>query len=484
LSISQLKYESAKGINGLVILSNRLPVVLTKGAASKWQIIPSSGGPVTALAPILRDQGGMWIGWPGSFEKSYPDEILAKASKDTRFNIKPIILSQDEITRYYRGFSNETIWPLFHDLPSRCSFDPRSWQMYQAVNNKFAHVIADCSSIDDYIWVHDYHLMLVARELRGMGVERQVGFFLHTPFPPLDIFRKLPWRSEILRALLEYDIIGFQTMRDRNNFIWCAQTIVKGLSIDARRQVSIIETPTREVMAGVFPISIDFDEFIKHAEDTIITEKVNQILRASPNCQIILGVDRLDYSKGIPLRLQAFNNALERFSKLRGKITLIQIVVPSRVDVPEYQMLKIEIERLVGEIHGRFAEPGWTPVQYMFRSFPRTDLIAYYRAASMALITPTKDGMNLVAKEYCATNIQNDGVLILSEFAGAAVQLHRDAIMVNPYDIEEVANAIHRAYNMSPDEREARMRRLRKSIRRRDIYWWLDLFFRASNMDI
>jgi len=480
----QLRYESSISLNRLVIVSNRLPVVLTRGAAEKWQILPSSGGLVTALAPILRDQGGIWIGWPGSFEKSYPDTILATASRDTGFNIKPIILSQEEITQYYKGFCNQTIWPLFHDLPSRCTFNPRWWQTYQAVNNKFAHLIADSSSIHDYIWVHDYHLMLVARELRGMGVERQIGFFLHIPFPPLDIFRKLPWRSDILRALLEYDIIGFQSMRDRNNFIWSVQTIVKGLSIDARRQVSIIETPTREIKAGVFPISIDYDEFIRRAEDEIIGDKVDRILNASPQCQIILGVDRLDYSKGIPLRLQAFNNALERFIELRGKVTLIQIVVPSRVDVPDYQMLKIEIERLVGEINGKFAEPGWTPIHYMFRSFPRTDLIAYYRAASMALVTPTKDGMNLVAKEYCATNIRNDGVLILSEFAGSAAQLHKHAIIVNPYDIEEVANAIHRAYNMSPEEREARMRKLRQTIRRRDIYWWLDLFFRASNMEI
>ena len=310
----QFRYESVISHNRLVIASNRLPVVLTKGAAEKWQILPSSGGLVTALAPILRDQGGIWIGWPGSFEKHYPDSILTMASKDTGFTTKPIILSQEEITHYYRGFCNETIWPLFHDLPSRCTFNPRWWQTYQAVNNKFAHLIADSSSRDDYIWVHDYHLMLVARELRSMGVERQVGFFLHTPFPPLDIYRKLPWRSDILRALLEYDIIGFQTMRDRNNFIWSVQTIVKGLSIDARRQVSIIETPTREIRAGVFPISIDYDEFIRRAEDEIIGDKVDRLLNATQQCQIILGVDRLDYSKGIPLRLQAFSNALEPVS--------------------------------------------------------------------------------------------------------------------------------------------------------------------------
>jgi trehalose 6-phosphate synthase len=477
----QLKDESAKEFNRLIIVSNRLPFLLAKGDTNKWQITPSSGGLVAALAPILQDKVGLWIGWAGSFERSYPSDMLARASKDAGYTIKPIVLSQNEIDKYYLGFSNETIWPLFHDLPSLSEFDPSWWAEYQIVNNKFAQVIAESSSVNDFIWVHDYHLMLVARELRNIGVEHRIGFFLHTPFPPIDLFRKLPQRAEILRALLEYDLIGFQTMRDRNNFIWCVQAIIKGLRIDARRRVSIIETPTREIKAGVFPISIDFNEFIRYAEDDIINDKVNQILQALPNYQIILGVDRLDYSKGIPLKLKAIKNVLERFHELRGKITLIQIVVPSREDVPEYQRLKIEIEQLVGEINGKWGEPGWTPIQYMFRNFTRTDLIAYYRAASMALVTPTKDGMNLVAKEYCATNIKNDGVLILSEFAGAARQLYRDAILVNPYDIEGVANAIHRAYNMSLDERKARMRRLRNSIQRRDIYWWLDLFFRAAS---
>ena len=477
----QLKDESAKEFNRLIIVSNRLPFLLAKGDTNKWQITPSSGGLVAALAPILQDKVGLWIGWAGSFERSYPSDILARASEDVGYIIKPIVLSQNEIDKYYLGFSNETIWPLFHDLPSLSEFDPSWWAEYQIVNNKFAQVIAESSSVDDFIWVHDYHLMLVARELRNIGVEHRIGFFLHTPFPPIDLFRKLPQRAEILRALLEYDLIGFQTMRDRNNFIWCVQAIIKGLRIDARRRVSIIETPTREIKAGVFPISIDFNEFIRYAEDDIINDKVNQILQALPNYQIILGVDRLDYSKGIPLKLKAIKNVLERFHELRGKITLIQIVVPSREDVPEYQRLKIEIEQLVGEINGKWGEPGWTPIQYMFRNFTRTDLIAYYRAASMALVTPTKDGMNLVAKEYCATNIKNDGVLILSEFAGAARQLYRDAILVNPYDIEGVANAIHRAYNMSLDERKARIRRLRNSIQRRDVYWWLDLFLRAAS---
>ncbi len=268
-------------------------------------------------------------------------------------------------------------------------------------------------------------------------------------------------------------------MRDRNNFIHCVESMVRGWSVDARRQLSTILRPERANHIGVFPISIDFNAFSRLAVDKMTTERVVQIREALPDVKIILGVDRMDYSKGIPLRLRAFSNALERFEELRGKITLIQISVPSREDVPEYQKLKAEVDGLVGEINGKFNRSGWMPIQYMYRNLERTELLAYYRAADIALVTPLKDGMNLIAKEYCAANTDCNGVLILSEFAGAAAQLQRNALIVNPYDIEEVANTIHKAYNMSADERDVRMRRLRNSIKSRDIFWWLALFNRA-----
>ena len=394
--------------------------------------------------------------------------------------LKPVVLTEEELNQYYLGFSNEIIWPLFHDFPSRCNFDPAYWDMYQAVNRKFAQVIAQNARANDYISVQDYHLMLVAKELRGMGVESNVGFFLHIPFPPPDIFIKMPWRSEILEALLEYDLVGFQTMRDRNNFIHCVEALTKGIHHDARRQVSTIAMPNREIRIGSFPISIDFNEFARQAADRVVAERARELYEAIPNCQIILGVDRLDYSKGIPQKLRAFRSALERFDDLHGKVALVQIVVPSREDIAEYQELKTEIEGLVSEINGKFTQPGWVPIHYMFRSLDRSELLAYYRAADIALVTPLKDGMNLVAKEYCAANTDRNGVLILSEFAGAATQLRRNSLLVNPYDIEGVANAIHRAYNMSANERRIRMRRLRKSIRKHDIFWWVDSFLRAA----
>jgi trehalose 6-phosphate synthase len=446
----------------------------------QWQVQPSPGGLVTSLGPILSERGGLWIGWPGMLEKVDLDELLVAASRDFGYILEPVLLTEEEISQYYFGFSNEIIWPLFHDLQTRCNFDPAYWNTYQAVNHKFAKVIAENARMEDYIWVHDYQLMLVAKELRSMGVENNIGFFLHTPFPPLDMYIKLPWRMQILSALLEYDVVGFQTRRDRNNFVYCIETLLKDLYVDARKQVSTIMTQKREIRIGSFPISIDFKGFARRAASADVTQATRQLREAIPSQKIFLGVDRLDYSKGIPEKLRAFRNALERFNDLRGKITLVQIVVPSREDILQYQALKTEIEGLISEINGRFSRSGWTPVHYMFRSLERTELLAYYRAADIALITSLKDGMNLIAKEYCAANVDKSGVLILSEFAGAAIQLRGDALLVNPYDIEGVADAIYQAYGMNIDERRWRMQRLRKSVARRDVFWWMNSFLQAS----
>lgn len=313
-----------------------------------------------------------------------------------------------------------------------------------------------------------------------MGVESRIGFFLHTPFPPLDIFVKLPWRSQILRALLEYDLIGFQTLHDRRNFVQCIRTLMKDIVLQGKGLILTSLIGDREVRIGSFPISIDYDAFAKQATTREVSEKAGQLHEVLPNRHLILGVDRLDYTKGIPERLKAFRNALTRFPDLHQKVTLIQVVVPSRTDIPKYYELKVEIERLVSEINGQFTQPGWVPIHYLFRSLKRKELLAYYRAADIALVTPLKDGMNLVAKEYCASSVWGDGVLILSEFAGAAAQLQKGALLVNPYDMEGVAEAIYRAVTMSKEERRSRMRKLRRSIREHDVLGWVDAFLRAG----
>jgi len=468
----------------LIIASNRLPIVLNRNEKGEWQINQGSGGLVTALAPVLKNRGGVWIGWLGIAEEEIKDvdieEVLGRQTGSAGYFLEVVNLSSDEIENYYKGFANEIIWPLFHDLPAYCNFDPGYWQMYQYVNRKFAETIAQNSNDSDFIWVHDYHLIGVAKELRKMNTKTKIAFFLHIPFPPLDIFVRLPWRFQILHALLEYDLVGFQTLRDSRNFLLCVQTLIKHTKGFGKAQVSTLYFEDREIRVAAFPISIDYAYFVNTTKTKEVAESGWFIHEHLPDQQIILGIDRLDYSKGIPERLKAFRNALMRFPELRGNVSLVQVVVPSRREIPKYDELKREIERLVGEINGQFTSSGWVPIHYIFRSLDRMELLAYYRTAEIALITPLKDGMNLIAKEYCASNLEGNGVVVLSEFAGAAAQLEKGALLVNPHDIEGVAEAIHQAFHMSKGERQLRMRKLRQSIRKYDIFWWVDRFLEAA----
>jgi trehalose 6-phosphate synthase/phosphatase len=465
----------------LITVSNRLPIVVAHEPGGEWRIDAGVGGLITALDPVMRNRGGLWIGWPGTVEEDGVDidRLLWRAIGDIGYALKPVMLTAEERDKFYMGFSNEIIWPLFHDFQSRCNFDPSYWITYELVNRKFAEVTARNSRFGDYIWVHDYHLINVAGELRAMGLPNALGFFLHIPFPPLDIFLTLPWRFQILRALLAYDVIGFQTLRDRRNFVQCVRALLKEVTIQGKGQVLTAQVGGRTVRAGVFPIGIDFQEFSQGAASSAVAEGAWYFHEAFVNRTIIFSIDRLDYTKGIPEKLSAFRHTLNQHPELRERVTLVQVIVPSREDIPEYSELKMEIERLVGEINGQFTRAAWVPIHYMYQSLSRIDLLAYYRASEIALITPLKDGMNLVAKEYCAASLDG-GVLILSEFAGAAAQLQRDALLVNPYDMDGVAAAIHRAWAMTPEERRMRMRNLRRTIRERDIFWWVDTFLRAG----
>jgi trehalose 6-phosphate synthase len=468
-----------KDTRKLIIASNRLPFVLER-AGDSWNLVPGSGGLVTALAPVLRDRGGIWIGWPGIPGTVDIAEQLEFASSTAGFTMKPVFLDEEDVKQYYIGLSNEVLWPLFHDLQSYCNFDPSYWKAYNGINSRFASAIGDNSGPGDFIWVHDYHLLTAATELKRLGTRASIGFFLHIPFPPLDILVKLPWRAEVLNSMLDYDIIGFQTLRDRRNFIQCLRTFVDDISIEGKGQVLTARTGERTIRIGYFPISIDYGEFSRFAGSREVADAAWYIHEDIPKGKIVLGVDRLDYTKGIPYRFRAFEKLLENHPELHRKITLVQVVVPSRRNIPMYEDLKIEIERLVGEINGRFTRSGWVPIHYIFRSLERHELHAYYRTAEIALITPLKDGMNLVAKEYCASNTEQTGVLILSEFAGAASQLRKGAILVNPYDIEGVSEALFTAYGMDRRERRERMKKMQASVARNDIYWWVNSFLRAS----
>ncbi|RJQ52174.1 MAG: trehalose-6-phosphate synthase [Desulfobacteraceae bacterium] len=468
--------------NRLVIVSNRLPVVFEEDENGRLQLRPGSGGLVTALAPVLRNRGGLWIGWPGTADTDgvQVEKLLEESTKNVGYNFKPVVLSKEEVEGFYYGFANEILWPLFHDLQTRCNFDPTYWKAYRNVNRKFAEVIIENIKDEDHIWIHDYHLMTVAHELREMGISARIGYFLHIPFPPMDLFINLPWRFQILHALLSYDLVGFQTQRDRRNFVQCVENMLEDVRIQGEGQVLTAQVDHREVRIGNFPVSIDYNEFFQKAATREVEELAFKIRKELTANHIVLGIDRLDYTKGIPERLTAFRNLLERYPEIRKKVSLIQIVVPSRVNIPKYHDLKSVIEGLVGEINGRFTQPGWVPIHYIFRSIDRTELIAYYRAAQIALITPLKDGMNLVAKEYSACNVDESGVLILSEFAGAAAQLKDGALLVNPYDVEGVADTLFAAMHMDIDRRREKVKILREAVRSSDIYSWVDSFLEAA----
>jgi alpha,alpha-trehalose-phosphate synthase [UDP-forming] len=463
----------------LIIVSNRLPISLKK-EGGRWSVHASSGGLVTALAPVLRNRGGVWVGWPGVAGLPDAQRVVERATPNIGYTLVPVNLSEEELSQYYYGFSNEIVWPLFHGLQSLCNYDPAYWSAYQAVNSKFARIVAELVRPDDYVWIHDYQLMIVADELRALKPKVPLGFFLHIPFPPPDIFHKLPWRRQLLEGLLRFDLLGFQTKRHRRNFMQCVRTMIRDVRFYGKGPVSVARFEGREVRVGYFPIGIDYQSFSRGAEEPEIETESKHLKFALRNRTLVLGLDRLDYTKGIPYKLDAMRLAMQHYPELHHKITLIQVVVPSRQEIPRYDELKNEIERLVGEINGEFAQPGWVPIQYIYRPLTRTELLAYYRTADIALITPLDDGMNLVAKEYCACHNNGNGVLILSEFAGAAAQLHRGALLVNPYHREAVAEAIYQAYKMEPEERAERMQRLRRNISGSDVFRWVSSYLQAG----
>ena len=465
----------------LVIVSNRLPLSFEKGP-NGLRAKQSSGGLVTALEPLLREHGGIWVGSastePDPLVGERIREELASLSRQHHYRYEPIGLTPEEHAKFYEGFSNEIIWPLFHDLQSRCNFDPTYWEFYLSVNARFAQCTYNVAKKNSIIWINDYQLMQVAPVLRKKSPKAALVFFLHIPFPPPDIFEKLPWGRQVLEGLLAHTVVGLQTARDVRNFIACLRAFLPDIGM-ARRQGEIREVHHKgqQTLVGAFPISIDFEDF-ERASDADDVRRRSTALRGQyrKDMVIVLGIDRLDYTKGIPERLKAFALFLRRHPELHRKTTLIQIVVPSRETIPGYKLLKAEIEQLVAQVNGEFAEPGWVPVNYIHRALERTELLALYRTSRVAFITPLKDGMNLVAKEYVACRHENDGVLVLSEFAGAATELKHGSLLVNPYDQSAVADALAEAVVMDEPEQRRRMTRLRNQVRKADLAAWLRCF--------
>ena len=465
----------------LTIASNRLPVVL-KQRCGRWSVQPGSGGLVQAMAPVLKARGGRWVGWPGvtTEEGEGWSRGLAGVGEAAGYDLGPVVLDADELEDYYEGFANSVLWPLFHGFPGRCCFSPEFYEAYGRVNQRFAEALTGGGE-GELTWIHDYHLLEVARRLRQSGHRGRLAFFLHIPFPSAEIFSKLPWRERLLTDLLHFDLIGFQTERDVAHF----QASVERLGIEGEvnevGQGVRFELGGRAAEAAAFPISIDYRDFAERAASQEVSRRCRELAKEIGPGQVLLGIDRLDYSKGLIHRLQAYERALEQFEELREEVVFFQLVVPSRENVPEYRQLKREFDRMVGRINGRFSTAAWQPIHYLYNRVDPVELSALYRLASVALVTPLRDGMNLVAKEYCASQVEADGVLVLSEFAGAAEQLAAGALLVNPYDTEKLAEAIHRGVKMDRSERRERMTRMQAIIEATDVYWWARAFLERAS---
>ncbi|HEY0786562.1 MAG TPA: trehalose-6-phosphate synthase [Acidobacteriaceae bacterium] len=460
----------------LVIVSNRLPLSFEK-EKDQLRVKASSGGLVTALEPLLREHGGIWVGSAGTEHDPRIPEELAALSREHHYRYEPLFLTAEEQAKFYEGFSNEIVWPLFHDLQSRCNFDPSYWDFYLSVNRKFAECAATVANKNSLIWINDYQLMQIAPILRKKMPRARLAFFLHIPFPPPDIFEKLPWRKAVLEGLLAHNVVGLQTARDQRNLIACLRSFMPHLEITRHGEARMVRDGARETLIGAFPISIDYNDFVQAADSDEVRRRVTELRHLFGDVTTILGIDRLDYTKGIPERIKAYGLFLRKYPQHRRRTCLVQIVVPSRETIPGYQLLKSDIERLIAQVNGEFAEPGWVPINYIHRNLDRTELLALYRTSRVALVTPLKDGMNLVAKEYCACRLANDGILILSEFAGSASELNkRGSLLVNPYDQNEVAEALATAVTMEPADQRRRMLWLRNQVRRFDLAAWLQAF--------
>jgi trehalose 6-phosphate synthase/phosphatase len=447
----------------LVVLSNRLPFTVREGRRGP-EVERSSGGLVAALAPALARRGGTWIGWAG------PAGLSAESLPAPEgYRLVPVQLGAQEVRLYYHGFSNRTLWPLFHSFPTRMQLDRRDWFAYEAVNQRFAHLAAEAAEAAALVWIHDYQLMRVGAHLRRSKPDARIAFFLHVPFPPFDLYRILPWDRELLRGLLACDLVGFHSRGYAANFLDCAERLL-GLRVD--RESGQVEHGERTVSVGAFPLGIDYLETERRAKEA-------PAAAAERGERIVLGVDRLDYTKGIPERIRAFVRLLEQHPEHRERVVLLQIAEPSRGEVPEYQRLKREVDELVGGVNGRFGTPSWTPIRYVNRSAGPEELALLYRDADVALVTPLRDGMNLVAKEYVASQVGDPGVLILSRLAGAAESM-REALQVNPYNVDAVAESLHQALTMDAEERSARMRALQLRERRHDVHAWLQSFLAAA----
>lgn len=462
------------GDSDFVVVANRLPIDMERlpDGSVTWKRSP--GGLVTALEPLLRKQRGAWIGWPGIVEG--PEEPITEDG----LQLHPVRLSAEDVSEYYEGFSNATLWPLYHDVIVKPIYHREWWNRYVDVNRRFAEATSRAAAPGATVWVQDYQLQLVPKMLREMRPDVTIGFFLHIPFPPVELFMQMPWRAEIIEGLLGADLVGFHLAGGAQTFLYLSRQLAGAettrASVGVRSRFGEVWLGDRTIKVGAFPISIDSAELDSMGRNREIRRRAKQIRveLGSPR-KLLLGVDRLDYTKGIDVRLKAFSELLAEGRIKRDDTVLVQLATPSRERVDSYRLLRNEIEQQVGHINGEYGEVGHPVVHYLHRPVPRDELIAYFVASDVMLVTPLRDGMNLVAKEYVACRSDLGGALVLSEFTGAAAELRR-AYQTNPHDLDGVKDTIEAALNQTPDEGRARMRAMRRQVLTYDVDRWARAF--------
>ncbi|MBK8436350.1 MAG: trehalose-6-phosphate synthase [Austwickia sp.] len=457
-----------------VIAANRLPVDRTVNSEGEAEWRRSPGGLVTAMDSVMRGRDGAWVGWAGDPGQA-PEPFL-----DEGLYLKPVPLSVEEVADYYEGFSNDTLWPIYHDVIVPATFKRRWWESYQRINRRFAEAVSEVSAPEATVWIHDYQLQLVPSYLRELRPDLRIGWFNHIPFPPVELFAQLPWRTQIVHGLLGADFLGFQRPADANNFLDACRRLAH---LTTSRKDCVSYTPEggkrRTVRAAAIPISVDFKALEALAKTPEVEARALEIRESVGNPKVLmLGTDRLDYTKGIRHRLKAYQELLKDGELAPPDVVLIQIAVPSRERVEAYRELRGQVEGTVGQINGVYSNVGATAVQYLHQNFSREEMAAMYLAADVCLVTPLRDGMNLVAKEYVTCRYDLGGALVLSEFTGAARELNQ-AFQCNPHDIQGLKNTILTAVNASATEKKRRMRALRTRVRRHDVQTWAQQFLDA-----
>ncbi|MBV7530122.1 bifunctional alpha,alpha-trehalose-phosphate synthase (UDP-forming)/trehalose-phosphatase [Chitinophaga sp. sic0106] len=451
-----------------IIVSNRLPVKMMEQDGD-YILQASEGGLATGLGSIYREGNNIWIGWPGQeiSDSKQQEKVTAQLRQ---MNLMPVFLTEEEINNFYEGFSNETLWPVFHYMSVYARYEQVYWDAYYQVNKKFRDIVLSVAEPGDTIWVQDYQLLLLPGMIRAELPEISIGFFQHIPFPSFELFRLIPWRAEILEGMLGADLMGFHTFDDTRYFLEAVNRL-----LPAKTTANVVTFNDRAIVVETFPMGIDDKKYGELGQDPQVLANIQQLKDTFKTEKMILSIDRLDYSKGILQRLHAFELLLQLYPEYVGKVVLYMIVVPSRDNVSQYKQLREDIDRKVGHINAKFRTLSWHPIQYFYRSFPMEMLSALYNFADICLVTPMRDGMNLVSKEYVASRNNNDGVLILSEMAGASKELI-DAIIVNPNNIGSIMTAIMEAVNMPLEEQQRRMKAMRQVVSKFNIHHWVKLF--------